>query len=144
MVAVLGGFEAFPNGLRFELVGYTQPIEPADEPSVFTSFKHAASLRWPRLGVSFADGRKAVGDFPWPPKEAGEPRNPVLTCDFTGGADHASRWRFWLWPLPPSGSLTIAVVWPEKGVSETLVEVDATELIEAAGRAEHAWNVDPA
>ena len=50
---------------------------------------------------------------------------------------------FWLWPLPPPGPLTWVGQWPDRNLSESVVEVDATILEAAASEAEQLWEVDP-
>jgi hypothetical protein len=46
---------------------------------------------------------------------------------------------YWLWPLPPSGPLRISVEWPALEVELASVEIDATMIRTAAGRARPLW-----
>lgn len=62
-----------------------------------------------RLGVQFADGRKAttLDTHPW--QSEAEPDGPVLIQRGGGGGERSWDMRFWLWPLPPAGPLTFVV-----------------------------------
>jgi hypothetical protein len=44
-----------------------------------------------------------------------------------------------LWPLPPSGALTVVTEWPAQGVALTRIALDADPLIEAAAQSEVLW-----
>jgi len=96
----------------------------------------------PRFGVGFADGRKAV---------LGAALGGSAIDRATGAALHPMgsshsqrRWegRFWLWPLPPPGPLTLAFAWPDEGVDEATVEIDAAPLVAAGARARELWPDD--
>jgi hypothetical protein len=88
-----------------------------------------------------AVGRKAVVDAPGP-RSPRRQRGIVLSQGGGGGSERRWEGRFWLWPLPPEGSLTFAFTWPEEGIGETTVEVDAAPIREAAGRAVELWPDD--
>ncbi len=47
---------------------------------------------------------------------------------------------FWLWPLPPSGTLRIACEWPLAGIALTQAEVDAAPIVAAASRVRRLWD----
>lgn len=92
-----------------------------------------------RFGVQFSDGRKAtsLGGFPHLPDE--EPPGPVLVM--RGGSGGGGQWDhgFWLYPLPPPGTLAFVCEWPSEGVSLSRVEVDASLVREPADQAEELW-----
>jgi hypothetical protein len=56
--------------------------------------------------------------------------------------DH-SRYSFWLWPLPPAGRLEIVCEWPAAGIPLTRTELDASEVLAAASRAQTIFAEDP-
>jgi hypothetical protein len=90
-----------------------------------------------RLGVAFADGRRAVmGD--WGEQAA---TSPQIVFRSNGGGGGGRTWSVnaWLWPIPPQGPVTIVFRWLAEGIAETRVEVDAAPLREAAARAEVLW-----
>jgi hypothetical protein len=93
-----------------------------------------------RLGVLFADGRKAttIASFGAP----GEPNAPVLTQSASSGSGREWEASLWLWPLPPAGPLAFVVEWPSYGISETRQELDAQPLVEAARASEPLWHDD--
>jgi len=82
-----------------------------------------------RLGVEFADGRCWSSLGPPPTLPVSSERNDIVVMNQGGGGGgRFSEFRFWLWPLPPDGSLTFHADWPAKGVLESSTVVDATEL----------------
>ena len=92
-----------------------------------------------RLGVLFADGRKAttLDTRPW--RVESEPTGPVLIQRGGGGGECSWDMRFWLWPLPPLGPLTFVAEWPLAGIAETHVATDAGPILEASTHAETLW-----
>jgi hypothetical protein len=47
--------------------------------------------------------------------------------------------QYWLWPLPPPGTLTFAFEWPSKGIELSMKEVDAGLIIDASKFSEVLW-----
>jgi hypothetical protein len=94
------------------------------------------------FGVGFADGRKAMLGRLFPPNLEEDPDGPVLMP--RGGGAGGEEWRMgmWLWPLPPSGPLTVVTSWAERDQNERAVTIDAAELVEASEHAEQLWVVD--
>jgi len=91
-----------------------------------------------RFGVAQGDGRSAtVGtrDAPMVREDDG----PVLLLLSHHSA--ALRWdgQYWLHPLPPPGQLVLGCRWPDRGVGETLVEIDAAPLLAAAATSTPVW-----
>lgn len=89
-----------------------------------------------RFGVEYADGSKAQ-DFSrrfFPPSDE---KRPGPRISHRGGSSSDDEWRHRLWitPLPPKGPLKFAVEWPVAGIPETITELDATPLREAASSA---------
>lgn len=91
------------------------------------------------LGVIFADGRKAVAGGKDAPEVARNGETPSLVL--LGGASTPLGWSgaYWLWPLPAPGPLVIGCRWPDRGVSETLVQVDPAPLLDAAASSRPVW-----
>ena len=46
---------------------------------------------------------------------------------------------YWLHPLPPSGPLVLGCHWPDRGIPETLVELDPHPLLAAAATSRPVW-----
>lgn len=98
-----------------------------------------------RVGVEFADGRKAtnldhtLGRRP----EAGDPPEPSLIEHGMGstGTDRyfAQGRSLWLWPLPPPEPFDLVVEWPAFGIPVTRTALDGAAIVAAAHGAEPAW-----
>ena len=93
-----------------------------------------------RLGAVYADGRSATtgtheapGLVP-PPSGAALVQQRSRTSALQWEAEH------WLWPLPPPGELVLACRWPDRGIEETTVNVDAGPLLRAAATSTHVWS----
>ena len=74
-----------------------------------------------------------------PPAPDGEPEGPVLVQH--GGGGGGRRWDqdYWVWPLPPPGSLAFVCEWPAVGIPESRAETDAGQVLEAAQRSVVLW-----
>ena len=93
-----------------------------------------------RFGVQFADGRKATTLGAQTPWRTGEnPPGPILSPESGGGDDREWNQRYWIWPLPPPGTLTFAIEWPSKGIELSMKEVDADLIIDASKSSEVLW-----
>jgi len=95
-----------------------------------------------RFGVVQSDGRSAtVGTRDAPPLRADD--GPVLLL--LTSTSSALRWdgEYWLHPLPPEGQLVLGCRWPDRGVDETLVEIDALPLVKAAATSNPVWTTSP-
>jgi hypothetical protein len=100
-----------------------------------------------RLGVRYADGRKATtieqrlrrtqasGDLP---------AGPLLSWSPGGSGMHGrevgfSGFGLWLWPLPPAQAFEFAVEWPFGGIGLTIIELDGAAIVAAASRSASYW-----
>ena len=103
-----------------------------------------------RCGVQFADGRKTsnVGGMIEGTVVAmsatDDPElDPAKDISLMPGGGHGSgrhsRQEYWVWPLPPPGPVAFVCEWPEYGIPESRVEVNAAVILEAADRAEEIW-----
>lgn len=129
----------YPNGLLFELV-LVRRERPAVGAVDRPWFMALGDPDGPRFGIRFADDRKATVDRP--PRGPGG--RPDIALSNHGSSASGRRWtgRMWLWPLPPPGPLTFAFAWPEQGIDETTVDIDAAPLRAAAARARELWADD--
>jgi hypothetical protein len=105
-----------------------------------------------RLGVRYADGRKAttlesrVARQRQPRDEP--PAGPVLSL-FPGNSGMRGRegagligfrgFGLWLWPLPPAEAFEFAVEWPFGGIELTIAGLDGAAIGAAAGRSADYW-----
>jgi hypothetical protein len=53
-----------------------------------------------------------------------------------GGGGGGGRWHqdFWLWPLPPAGTVAFVCEWHPAGIALSRAEIDAQPLLDAAAR----------
>jgi hypothetical protein len=97
--------------------------------------------------VEFADGRKVTNLDPAPSDpEVPAFEQPMLSSGpGTGGG--VDGWSFdmdyRLRPLPPSGPLAFACVWPARGIPSARAEVDGAAVLRAADAAVTLWSDDP-
>ena len=98
-----------------------------------------AFMGGPVLGLRFADGRQEMHDGIMFRRIPATDISPPMLWHLRGHFD-ASRW-FHLWsvPLPPPGPLTIVSTWPEEGIAETAITIDAGPILDAAARATPIW-----
>jgi hypothetical protein len=104
------------------------------------------------LGIKFADGRATTrsGHGPTPAmmdyyqalREGREPALPAgpLISGWSGGGG-GKRWdaRWWIWPLPPEGLLTVSCDWPEGDVPHAEVELDGGSIRRAGEESGKLW-----
>ena len=91
-----------------------------------------------RFGIVFADGRKATN---LGPRRSPVDAPPKISLMQRGGGGDGRGWDFgyWVYPLPPPGSVTVAFVWPRGQLAEQSREFDATPIIVAADASEQLW-----
>lgn len=93
-----------------------------------------------RFGVQCSDGRVATsGTRDAPVVEAAHDDGPTLVL--LRAASSALTWtgQYWLNPLPPPGPLVLGCRWPDRGIPETLAEIDTAPLLAAAATSKPVW-----
>ena len=93
------------------------------------------------IGLQFSDGTKLT-NLPWQhhhPPGTGTPDRPVMLHSTGSSDDRSCLHRFWVWPLPPPGTLTFVCEWPHFQIGETRATIDAQVIIDAAARAVPLW-----
>jgi hypothetical protein len=146
-VVAIGGIAGYPNGFEFTLAailrferrgGSVLPHLPGVDPD------DPVSDRFLRLGVEFADGRRATNLARTPPVyQSNESAGPMLMPRGGGGGPRRNDSTYWVWPLPPPGPLTIVCEWPAYRIEESRIEIDAALIIDASARAVRLWPDDP-
>jgi hypothetical protein len=147
VAVTVGGVRAYPNGFEFTVHAR---LRRQDEPrpgrgGLFD--RHGRGMQAAsgglRLGVMFADGRRAAAPGGHRrPDDAGAGR---LVLFENGGGGSGRTWdgNFWVHPLPPEGPVTFVVSWVEHGVAEARAELDGAAIGEAARRAVILWPEEP-
>jgi hypothetical protein len=127
---------AYPTGFEFELRTYAAVVDPDLDPWLFERLHRPGGAAPPemlRIGVQFADGRKAtsLGEV------YGETEPPDIVMHSGGGGGGGGEWHqtMWVWPLPPPGPLAFVCEWPAAGLELTRREIEGQMLIDAAARA---------
>ncbi len=112
----------------------------------------AGADEWFRFGVQFSDGRKGTniaGPIAghWTRVTAGQPGDRTLDAPSAvilisrGGGGGGRRYdqRYYVWPLPTLGKLTLACEWPAMSIPLSFAEVDSTLILDAAGQSQKLW-----
>ena len=172
VAVVLDNLHAYPNGFEFSLAILRNPTTPRDPMGHGPmGMGHPRGLRGPRIGFEFSNGTRAQIDRPGRPSFAApgsssqmliarstgsEPRNPfgvpvdenglpvepILMMRGGGGNDNRFDTRFWCYPLPPPGPMTIFVEWADERIEETAFPFDADTIIAAVPRVITVWDID--
>lgn len=98
-----------------------------------------------RLGIEYADGRKAMNTNPrWPELDEDDADESSPTMVEHGGGGDEREWRqfFWCWPLPPAGPLQLVCEWPSMEIPLTRHEIDAQPILDAAARTQVVFPTD--
>jgi hypothetical protein len=133
---------AYPTGFELDLLAMITPDEDDFDPMLFHrhAFLRSGGVdeippEILRFGVQFADGSRATntGGFQ---REQRRPTPPVMHQ--AGGHGGGGQWRhtYWVWPLPPPGSLTLVCEWPAMNIALTECELDAQPILDGAERAQ--------
>ena len=149
---LLTGMRAFPTGVAMTLhvlarVSLGRRFDLNDE--VFDGpYRHDQDEAWRRdrfkWGFEFSDGRRVTSVDPWPGSFDPEhvPDRPVLSGGGGGGGSRSVRRSYWLWPLPPPGTLKVVCQWPRFDIGPTTSTIDADQIQAAATRAQPVWPTD--
>lgn len=160
MIAVKGA-EVFSTGCSFQLAWIIRRGVESDEEwdalnGVF--FQHGFRPRPGQnlldvlllFGVELPDGSRAVTGAHGPGRymdPSRQPETPVLTFNGGGGSgggdELAGSGSLWLWPLPEKGNVRLVTQWPELGIDESSLLLDAALLRGAAAGAKQFWSIDP-
>jgi hypothetical protein len=145
VAVAVGGVVAYPNGLELSLAVRTRRVLEGPLHLPYHPHRRRDPLAPDvfRFGVQFADGRKAttLGE---PFGRAFAEEAPDIVLISHGGGGGGRRWdqSFWLWPLPPAGTLSFVCEWPAFGIELTRHDIDADLVLEAAARAVVLWPED--
>lgn len=138
----------YPNGFEFtvharlhhdDFLWGEDPLDPDADPRTRQAPQQAL-----RLGISYADGRRARTSTHRPiPADDDDGEHLVLQETGTGGSERQWDGQFWVHPLPPGGPVTFIASWLLYDVDEARAELDSSVIHEAAGQAVILWPNEP-
>lgn len=137
VVVAVRGITAYSDGLHLAVVVLFSD-EARSEDLAYSLQEYSRSPGRFRFGVAFSDGRSATsGQREAPDVQVGD--GPQLTL--LGAAHQRLMWNgeYWLWPLPPPGPLVVGCRWGDRGIPETLVQLDPAPLHAAAATSHSVW-----
>jgi hypothetical protein len=139
---VVGPMRVWPEGLVVNVNAVTRDAGFAPLRPLPRELYREAGRSWPppellRFGVAYADGKRAtnldVVDYR-------PPHGVWLQARGLSGGSGGFSSEYWLSPLPRNGQVVFVCEWPEYGVDEASVKVDAAAIQAAAGRAHGVWS----
>ncbi|MFC1410821.1 hypothetical protein ACEZCY_16125 [Streptacidiphilus sp. N1-12] len=98
-----------------------------------------------RFAVRFADGRTVRQNDSAGLRDGRGPMLHAFSTQSSGGGRNNSediQLSLWLWPLPPSGPVTLSCSWPRAGITDAGLVLDGDRLRAAAALAEPFWSSD--
>jgi hypothetical protein len=139
VVVAVRGITAYSDGLHIAVVVIFAD-HARSEDLAYSLQEYSRSPGRFRVGIAFSDGRTATsGQRDAPDVEtAGMAQLKLL-----GSAQQGLMWNgeYWLWPLPSAGPLVVGCRWPDRGIAETLVQIDPAPLLSAAALSRSVWEV---
>lgn len=145
------GLVAYPTGFEFTIVAHTRRDDTTSghrsrefRPIVLLLDEldddDVLPRRFLRVGIQFPDGTRVTNLRPsrW---RAG-PNRPSHGIDFRegGGSDVSFASKYWAWPIPEAGVLTVVCEWPSQSISESRIDIDASLIADAAARSHPVWD----
>lgn len=146
---------AFSKGLLLDLLAGARDLKESRAQALFHE-QHAVDAEeglpagFLRVGVEYPDGRQAsnLAGHHWHWHADSEPEGPVL-FQGGGGGGSAGGGRvtmnpgYWLWPLPPKGTLRLFVEWPVVEIELSSIELASELLLEASSMSRMLWEEPP-
>jgi hypothetical protein len=99
------------------------------------------------FGVQFPDGVKVTTLRPYVPDldvmhPPTEPPTHGLDMGGGGGSSAHFEYSYFVWPLPGEGTIALVCEWAGHGINETVYELDARVILDAARRVQPLWEED--
>jgi hypothetical protein len=138
VVVAVRGMTAYSDGLQLALVVIFAD-HARSEDLAYSLQEYSRSPGRFRVGLSFSDGRTATsGQRDAPDVET----SGAAQLKLLSSSQHGLLWagEYWLWPLPPPGPLIVGCRWPDRGIPETLVQIDPEPLLSAAAQSRSVWD----
>ena len=147
VVVELEQLRVYPNGFTINLFILTNPHVGQGRANyrMLGGAGPDQALRFPRIGVRFADGRTAGreanlgSNLDVAKDDRGIPTEPILRMTGGGGGSDGYHFGVWVYPLPPDGPLDVYVSLPAADDPESKVVLDGAAVRSAAERAQVIW-----
>lgn len=139
VVVAVRGITAYSDGLHLAVVVLFAD-EQKSEDLAYSLNDYSRSPGRFRFGCVYADGRSATSgtrDAPTVESVSGDGPALILLRSLASGLLWNAE--YWLHPLPPPGPLVLGCRWPDRSISETLVEIDPAPLLAAAATSTPVW-----
>ena len=151
-VVALRDATAYSMGVALELVAAARGLRQAEAQTLFHE-QHFADpddelpAAFLRVGLELPDGTRVsnlTGHRAFSMRPEQEPDAPLLVPSGGGGGSagpgHVTMSpAYWLWPLPPAGTLRLFVEWPRLGVALSSCELDGAAIRSAAAKSQPLW-----
>ena len=140
VVVAVRGITAYSDGLHLAVVVIFAD-QARTEDLAYSLQEYSRSPGRFRFGVAFSDGRTATsGQRDAPDVE----QQSAAQLKLLGSGVQGLMWNgeYWLWPLPSPGPLVVGCRWPDRGIPETLVQIDPTPLLNAAALSRSVWEIE--
>ena len=139
VVIAVRGITAYSDGLHLNVVVLFAD-EQKNEDLAYSMNDYSRSPGRFRFGCVFSDRRTATsGTRDAPVVEPRAADEPVLVLLRATQGPLSWNGDYWLHPLPPPGPLVVGCRWPDRGIGETLVEIDTAPLLSAARSSSPVW-----
>lgn len=139
VVVAVRGITAYSDGLHLSVVVLFADEQKSEDLSYSMNDYSRSPGRF-RFGCVYADGRSATsGTRDAPVVEAAGGDLSVLMLLRSTSTGLLWNGEYWLHPLPPPGPLVLGCRWPDRGIAETLVEIDPSPLLTAAASSAPVW-----
>ena len=139
VVVAVRGITAYSDGLHLSVVVLFADEQKSEDIDYSMNDFSRSPGRF-RFGTVFADGRAATtGTRDSPLVETRDAETATLVLLRAESVGLLWTGEYWLHPLPPPGPLVVGCRWPDRGIPETLVEIDPTPLLTAAKSSGPVW-----
>ncbi|MCW2679433.1 MAG: hypothetical protein JWM62_834 [Frankiales bacterium] len=138
VVVAVRGITAYSDGLHLTVVVLFAD-EQKSEDLAYSMNNFSRSPGRFRFGCVYADGRAATSGTRDAPTVENASDGPALVLLGSGSIGLLWSGDYWLHPLPPAGPLVLGCRWPDRGIPETLVEIDPAPLLSAAATSAPVW-----
>lgn len=138
VVVAVRGITAYSDGLHLTVVALFAD-EARTEDLAYSLQEYSRSPGRFRFGVAYADGRQGTSGSRDSPDV--ERLGGAVALTLLGSAFSGLQWvgDYWLHPVPPAGPMVVGCRWPDRGIPESLVQIDPGPLIAAAASSRPVW-----